>query len=122
PQHLTVPVFVTAQVELNCVAIDSTPLVSPTTSTGVLRVVVVPSPSWPLKLMPQHLTPPAVVSAQVNSLPAMIWVTPLDRPTTSTGVVRGVALVPSPSWPVRFSPQHLTPPALVSAQLCSPPA
>jgi hypothetical protein len=31
----------------------------------VLRLVVVPSPSWPYVFGPQHFTPPAVVSAQV---------------------------------------------------------
>ena len=49
--------------------------------------VVVPSPSWPKSLSPQHLTPPALVSAQVWPSPAAIAVTPLVRPVTSTGVV-----------------------------------
>ncbi len=40
------------------------------------------------------------------------------KPTTSTGVERPVG-VPSPSWPERLSPQHLTPPVLVRAQVCS---
>ena len=39
---------------------------------------------------------------------------------TSTGVLR-LVLVPSPSWPLLFNPQHLTPPEVVTAQVCSPP-
>jgi len=38
---------------------------SPTTVTGVERLVVVPSPSWPEPLAPQHLTAPPESSAQV---------------------------------------------------------
>jgi hypothetical protein len=41
--------------------------------------------------------------------------TPLLNPTTSTGSKRSV-VVPSPSWPAPFSPQHFTPPAEVNAQ------
>src|SRR5438093_1509212 len=96
-----------------------TPLASPETSTGVERLVCVPSPSWRKELAPQHLTPPALVSAQVRYPAAAMAETPLARPTTSTGIERLVA-VPSPSWPQPLSPQHLTPPALVSAQVCKP--
>jgi len=42
-----------------------TPLASPSTSTGVLRLVVVPSPSWLFEFAPQQLTPPLAVRAQV---------------------------------------------------------
>src|SRR5438552_10668582 len=95
-----------------------TPLARPTTSTGVERLVAVPSPSCPQPLSPQHLTPPALVSAQLckpEELMAMA-VMPLSSPTTSTGVAR-LIVVPSPSWPQAFQPQHLTPPPLVSAQV-----
>ena len=40
---------------------------------------------------------------------------------TSTGTLL-LVLVPLPSWPYEFAPQHLTPPPAVSAQECSPPA
>src|SRR5947209_7930476 len=96
-----------------------TPLASPETSTGVERSVCVPSPSWRKELAPQHLAPPALVSAQVLLAPAAMAETPLASPETSTGVERLVS-VPSPSWPQPLSPQHLPPPALVSAQLCKP--
>ena len=45
--------------------IATTPLASPLTATGVVLLVVLPLPSWPLVLLPQHHTPPPVVSAQV---------------------------------------------------------
>ena len=37
-------------------------------------------------------------------------VTPLARPSTSTGVVLLSSFVPLPSWPPSLRPQHLTPP------------
>src|SRR5437879_7929288 len=90
-------------------AIAVTPLLRPMTSTGKKRLLVVPSPSWPTKPPPQHLTPPTLVRAQLCSPPAAIAVTPLLRPTTSTGKKR-LLVVPSPSWPAALAPQHLTPP------------
>ena len=59
--------------------------VRPLTLTGVEESVLVPSPSWPDWLSPQHLTVPPARRAQVWSLPAEIWVTPV-RPLTLTGV------------------------------------
>src|SRR5439155_12116393 len=113
--------LVSAQVWPPLASSAATPLASPETATGVWRSVVVPSPSWPSALRPQHLTPPALVSAQVWKSPAEIAATPLGSPETATGVWRSV-IVPSPSWPEPLSPQHLTPPPLVSAQLCRAPA
>ena len=51
----------------------------------------------------------------------MIALTPLVRPETSTGLVLSV-VEPFPSWPYWLEPQHLTPPPLVSAQVCQLPA
>jgi hypothetical protein len=62
------------------------------------------------------LTPPPLVSAQVCPPPAAIALTPLARPETAVWVV------PLPSWPSWFEPQHLTPPPLVSAQVWKSPA
>jgi hypothetical protein len=93
---LTPPVLVNAQVWSLPAAIAITPVVRPETSTGVGRSVVVPSPSCPKRFQPQHLTPPASVSAHVCASPAAIAITPLERPETSTGVWRSV-VVPSPS-------------------------
>ena len=110
------------------------------TSTGEALPVVVPSPSWPCELLPQHVTPPEVVTAQVCVPPAEMAMTPvrgrqgpgaapdgkafgLERAAvwlegwqTPTGAVRLVA-VPSPTWPSSFHPQHLTLPAAVRAQV-----
>jgi len=48
----------------------ATPLVRPDTSTGVVRVKMVSSPSCLSLFLPQHLRPPAAVSAQVWTSPA----------------------------------------------------
>jgi hypothetical protein len=50
--------------------------------------VFVPLPNWPLKFNPQHLTAPAVVTAQVwPNHPAATAATALVSPLTSTGVL-----------------------------------
>ena len=59
--------------------------VRPLTLTGVKELVVVPLPSSPVSLKPQHATVPPVRSAQVWSSPAEIWVTP-EMPLSLTGV------------------------------------
>jgi hypothetical protein len=58
-----------------------------------------------------------VVNAQVCWYPAAMALTPLDNPTTLTGIVRDTMVVPSPSCPEVFAPQHLTPLLLVMAQV-----
>src|SRR3990170_2116228 len=91
PQHLMPPAAVTAQ---PCwawgdpVPRAATPLPRPDTSTEVGLSVVVPFPSWPRMLLPQQLTPPAAVRAQVWRKPAAMVATPLPRPETFTGVGR----------------------------------
>ena len=75
-----------------------TPLPNSVTATGVRRCVVEPSPSWPLLLLPQQRTAPAVVRAQVWGPPAVRAWTPLLNPVTATSVSCGV-VEPSPSWP-----------------------
>jgi hypothetical protein len=65
PQHLTPPLVVTAHVMKLAVLSDLMPLVKPDTLVGLNLFVVVPSPSCPLWLLPQHFTPPAVVNAHV---------------------------------------------------------
>lgn len=72
-------------------------------------------------LVPQHFTPPAWVRAQVWYVPDVRARTPDPRPTTPTGLLLDF-LDPLPSCPYSFDPQHLTPPVLVMAQKCSPPA
>src|SRR4051812_29541276 len=97
-----------------------TPLVSPSTFTGVNRSVsVVPSPICPALLAPQHLTPPAVVKAQACRLPAAIALTPLPRPETLTAVKRLADFAPLPSCPSPSLPQHSTPPLVVRTHVNS---
>ena len=98
-----------------------TPLARPATSTGVPLSIVEPFPSWPPPLNPQHLTPPALVRAQVWVLPAAIAVTPMARPARSTGVALPI-VEPFPSCPLTFQPQHLTAPAFMSAHVWAKPA
>jgi hypothetical protein len=93
----------------------------PDTLTGVALLVVDPSPSWPMLLPPQHVTPPLVVMAHVWSPPAEIAMTPEDRPDTLTGVAL-LVVDPSPSWPMLLPPQHFTPPLVVMAHVWSSPA
>jgi len=88
----------------------------PTTETGVSLSVVVPSPSWPSAFQPQHFTVPLLVSAHVWSPPALTLVAPLERPLTDTGVSLSF-VVPSPSSPSAFQPQHFTAPPLVRAHV-----
>jgi len=80
--------------------------VMPDTLTGVVRVVVVPSPSRPEPFEPQHIRLPSVSRAQEWILPTAMLVA-VVMPETSTGAVRAM-VVPSPSWPLPFLPQHFT--------------
>ena len=66
--------------------------------------MVVPLPSWPSLLRPQHLAVSMVV-AQVWEVPAVMAVTPVS-PATAVGTVRWV-VVPSPSGPETFQPQNV---------------
>ncbi len=95
-------------------------MVTPTgrlTSTGVLRSMMVPSPSWPPKLEPHARMVPVDVNARLWLLPPAMAVTsaPTGRPT-STGVLRSV-MVPSPNSPWSFWPQARTAPVDVNAKL-----
>src|SRR5262245_10627502 len=96
-----------------------TPLDRPTTSTGALRPLFVPSPSIPRELKPQHFTPPPLVSAQVW-FPWDEMAVTLDSPVTRNGS-KLLSKVPSPSCPDAFSPQHRTSPP-TSAHVCASPA
>src|SRR5207249_1134607 len=100
-------------------AMATTPL-SPLTATGVVLLMVVPSPNWPAVLFPQALTVPSASNTRLWVLPAAMATTPLSPLTVS-----GVALfmvVPSPNWPELFIPHVRTVPSLISARLWLPPA
>src|SRR4051812_35379161 len=72
-----------------------------------------------LLLLPQHLTVPPEISAQVWNLPAASAVTPMSTPGTPVGAWRSLFVL-SPSCPLVLIPQHWTPP-LTIAQLCAKP-
>ena len=72
--------------------------VSPLTGTGVLLLVVVPSPSSPAPLLPQARTVPSDSNAYASLLPPAMAVTPVS-PLTGTGVLLLVTVpMPMPSW------------------------
>ena len=60
-------------------------LVMPTTDTGVELLVVVPSPSCPYQLMPQHCTVPFIRTAHAWPMPAEMLVA-VEMLNTGTGV------------------------------------
>jgi hypothetical protein len=124
PQHTTIPSARIAQVCDAPAAIETAGLAEdiPETVTGLLRCVVVPSPSWALPFSPQHLIAPSARIAQVCDAPAAIETAGLaeDIPETVTGLLRCV-VVPSPSWPMLFAPQHLIVPLVTIAQVCEDP-
>jgi len=84
------------------------------TATGVVLPSLVPSPSWPSKLLPQQSVAPPLIRAQVSFPPAATAVAPLT-PETETGVDPPV-VVPLPSSPSSLAPQHSTVPPLKRAQ------
>src|SRR5262249_38156452 len=74
----------------------------PDTEAGVLRLVVVPSPSWPFPFKPQAHTVPSLLSARACELPTATAVM-FDKPPTVTGDVRcGVGV--SPNCPLLLNP------------------
>lgn len=86
-------------------------------STGTWLSVLVPSPSCPEAFAPQHWTCRLGTIAQVvGSLPAAMANVPDDRPVTAVGVSRWV-VVPSPTSPALFNPQHFAAPLVSSAQV-----
>src|SRR5581483_6594967 len=144
PQHFAPPDAMRAQFAAADVPSDETPLVSPVTSTGDAipkfgEPDVVPLPACPCALNPQHFTPFADVSTQfVSSIPSACTA---DSPGTSIGwdthcrfgwnevgqcptpVNALDGKVPTPSWPLKLFPQHLTPPpADIRAHVLLPPA
>src|SRR4051812_22341465 len=78
------------------------------TVTGIDESVVVPSPSWPWLLSPQHFAVPPDSNAHVEDCPTAMAVA-FVRLDTATGVHDGV-VVPSPSWPRPLKPQHFAVP------------
>src|SRR5512138_3234405 len=77
-------------------AMAVTPKSSAETATGTLLLVLLPLPSWPSPLLPQHTAAPSAVMAQVCCPPAETAVTPEPRPVTATGTWLSASL-PFPS-------------------------
>ena len=85
------------------------------TVTGVEALVVVPLPSSPLVLLPQHFTVLLARSAHVWS-PWLVIAVALARPVTATGLDVFV-VVALPSCPEVLLPHHLALPVARSAQV-----
>jgi hypothetical protein len=71
--------------------------------------VVVLLPSWPFPFLPQHFAALLVVTAQEWSRLTEIAVTPDPIPVTDAEIEL-LIVVPLPSWPSPFLPQHWAPP------------
>ena len=97
--------------------------VMPSTSTGTEEPAsspLVPLPSWPYALWPQHVMVPFWRSAQECKWPAVMDVASV-MPSTSTGTEEPVFVL-LPSWPYVLWPQHVVVPFWRSAQECASPA
>ncbi len=117
PQHLTPPAPVVPGAIRWPMAATAKAVSS--TGTGFRRSCRSPSrPPWPAR---QRLAPPALVIAQLWARPAATAATPPISPVTSTGTGL-LVLLPLPNSPLLLSPQHLAPPAVVTAQVWYPPA
>jgi hypothetical protein len=87
---------------------------------GTRRSSVVPSPTAPLSLRPQHHKVPGARSPQAFVwLPALIAIQSLKMPT-GVGVCRS-SFVPSPTPPKKFAPQHYAVPGARKPQLSKLP-
>src|SRR5690348_14818199 len=67
PQHATAPLEPVSAHAWCHPAVTTVAPVSPVTATGAVDAVVVPFPSWPDVLFPQHQTPPSVSTAHAKS-------------------------------------------------------
>src|SRR5687767_5739261 len=78
--------------------------VRPDTTTGVLLLVVVPTPSWPDSLWPQQRTLPLVYRPQVWLPPTLTDAHVLAVPTR--GTLPCGSRSPTPVWPYGLRPQQ----------------
>ena len=94
-------------------------VVAPTkfkTETGSDRSDIVPSPTCPYVLSPQHFRSPLVSNAHVFRIPVVRASTVDGKFCTVTGTDESL-LLPVPSWPPKFQPQHCTAPETSSAHV-----
>ena len=127
PQHCTVLSTRSAQLRPPLTA-TAVAVVIPVTATAMEESSLVPSPSWPLPLTPQHRTLPLASSAQVLKPSAAMAVTSkrgsgapaaLSPMATPTGFTEKVPapLAPFPSCPNSFCPQQRIVPSANSTQV-----
>src|SRR5262249_1823971 len=122
PQHQTVPSFFRAHVWRPPTATCATSLPSAATCTGADRSIVVPSPSWPNALLPQHHRVPSFLRAHAlpkspskaadttSCLDVATSTTSLPRPITCPGNSDFGCEAAMPSWPNALLPQHQSEP------------
>ena len=93
----------------------------PPTKTGTWRSIVVPSPTWPSALLPQHFTDASAITAQECDSPTPRLTTFVASespviPDTRTGVELSV-VESLPNCPEKFEPQQRTVPFAITAQV-----
>ena len=98
----------------------ATPLVSPSTAVGVIRSDRAVAELTDVVVAPAR-RPAVCVTAHEWSSPAATAATPLVEPRDIRGVDRPCACR-RPVGHSRLQPQHFSPPAVVSAQVCALPA
>src|SRR5262245_8894649 len=92
------------------------------TGTGwLLLPPLVPFPSWPLLLLPQHLAIPVESSSQACLSPAVTAIA-FVIPVTATALGELLGDPELPSWPTSFFPQQAGAPVPRRAQVNSDPA
>src|SRR5258706_11146268 len=82
-----------------------------------------PLPSWPKVAHPQHCVCPLLSVTHVCARPEVIHPAVAYSPVTALGdgYAFVASIVPLPSCPAQFAPQHFTAPPCSSAQLCDQP-
>src|SRR5207302_1513030 len=88
--------------------------------TGANRLVVVPSPSWPVALSPQASGAPPDWMARLWKAPPAMAVRALFVATGVAIVMKGL-VVPTPSWPALLRPQAMPALSDLMARLWAPP-
>jgi len=110
PQQIRPAVDVNAQVWESPAVISIAPDDRLETGVGTSLLAVVPFPSAPVPLVPQQYAAPPEVIAHVWREPLATWVTFDESPDTGAGR-SFVFVVPFPSCPSSFFPQHSKPSA-----------
>ena len=122
PQHITLPVVVSAQALVWPTETEATVVPSAVILVGVRTLfVVLATPVWPDALNPQQYTSFKALTAQVLPLEPAETERQLVAVPTRTGELLCVVL-PRPSCPSAFLPQHHSDPSVSTAQVWCDPA